>query len=48
MKLGTFVYENQIYNLDYMVSEEVKELLRNVEMHKEENFKAGDVFTIKQ
>ena len=29
MKLGTVVYENKIYNLDYMRKEETKPLLEN-------------------
>lgn len=31
MKLGTVVYENKIYNLDYMSIEEMKELLEKIE-----------------
>ena len=34
MKLGTVVYENKIYNLDYMTSEEVETLLKKVENDK--------------
>ena len=28
MKLGTVVYDNKIYNLDYMTTDEIKQLLR--------------------
>lgn len=31
MKLGTVVYKNKIYNLDYMTSEELKNLLNEIE-----------------
>lgn len=31
MKLGTIVYENKIYNLDYMSIEEMKALLEKIE-----------------
>lgn len=34
MKLGTIVYENQIYNLDYMTSEEIKDLINLIEKDK--------------
>ena len=30
MKLGTVVYANKIYNLDYMSIEEMKELLQKI------------------
>ena len=30
MKLGTIVYEEKIYNLDYMSSEEIEGLLKKV------------------
>lgn len=39
MKLGTVVYNNKIYNLDYMTSEELKELLKNIETDKKDSFK---------
>ena len=35
MKLGTMVYNGEIYNLDYMNSEEIKNLLYKVESDKE-------------
>ena len=38
MKLGTVVYQNKIYNLDYMSLEEMKELLEKIEKEKELNF----------
>ena len=31
MKLGTVVYDNKIYNLDYMTAEEMKQLLKKIE-----------------
>lgn len=31
MKLGTVVYGNKIYNLDYMSAEEMKILLKTIE-----------------
>lgn len=34
MKLGTVVYENKIYNLDYMTTEEMKQLLTKIESDK--------------
>jgi hypothetical protein len=37
MKLGTVVYNNKIYNLDYMSSEEVQELLKKIEAEKKES-----------
>lgn len=41
MKLGTVVYENKIYNLDYMSIEEMKELLTKVESEQKSAFKAA-------
>ena len=34
MKLGTVVYENKIYNLDYMTTEEMKQLLVKIDSDK--------------
>ena len=34
MKFGTMVYEDEIYNLDYMTADEIKELLKKVESDK--------------
>ena len=34
MHLGTVVYENKIYNLDYMSIEEMKELMKRIEEDK--------------
>ncbi len=34
MKLGTVVYDNKIYNLDYMTTEEMKQLLGKIESDK--------------
>lgn len=34
MKLGTVVYDSKIYNLDYMTTEEMKQLLNKIESDK--------------
>lgn len=34
MNLGTIVYEHEIYNLDYMTDEELKQLIQVVEDRK--------------
>ena len=34
MELGTIVFENKIYNLDYMKTEELKQLLEKIEEEK--------------
>ena len=39
MNLGTVVYKNKIYNLDYMNTEELKELLAKIEEEKKNSFK---------
>lgn len=39
MKLGTVVYENKIYNLDYMTIEEMKNLLKNIEQDQNSSLK---------
>jgi hypothetical protein len=39
MKLGTVVYDNKIYNLDYMTTEEMKGLLSKIEADKKANIK---------
>lgn len=39
MKLGTVVYENKIYNLDYMSIEEMKTLLEKIESEQKVAFK---------
>ncbi len=41
MKLGTVAYEDKIYNLDYMSSEEIKNLLQKIENSKDRNFEQG-------
>lgn len=41
MKLGTIAYEDKIYNLDYMSSEEIKNLLQKIEVSKNKNFEQG-------
>lgn len=38
MKLGTVVYDNKIYNLDYMTAEEMKQLLKKIEDDKKSSF----------
>lgn len=38
MELGTIVYDNKIYNLDYMKTEELKNLLNIIEDEKEKCF----------
>ena len=38
MKLGTVVYDNRIYNLDYMTTEEMKQLLEKIEGEKKFGF----------
>jgi hypothetical protein len=38
MKLGTVVYENKIYNLDYMTIDEMKILLQKIESDKKTSF----------
>ena len=45
MKLGTVVYENKIYNLDYMSIEEMKTLLEKIESEQKLAFKeaANDI-----
>ena len=45
MKLGTVVYEGKIYNLDYMNSNEVEELLNKIEQKKEKDFIQGQKIT---
>ena len=39
MELGTIVYDNKIYNLDYMKTEELKNLLNTIEEEKEKCFR---------
>jgi hypothetical protein len=38
MNLGTVVYKGKIYNLDYMKTEELKELLNKIEEEKKQSF----------
>lgn len=45
MKLGTVVYEGKIYNLDYMDTREVEELLKKIETQKESDFSQGKNIT---
>lgn len=39
MKLGTVVYANKIYNLDYMSIDEMKDLLKRIETEQVSAFK---------
>lgn len=41
MKLGTIVYEEKIYNLDYMSSEEIEGLLKKVVNKRKEYIMQG-------
>lgn len=41
MKLGTVVYDEKIYNLDYMTAEETQNLLKKIEEEKRKNFIQG-------
>ncbi|MBR1539937.1 MAG: hypothetical protein IJ629_01970 [Clostridia bacterium] len=45
MKLGTVVYEGKIYNLDYMNTNEVEELLKKIEKNKISEFSQGKNIT---
>lgn len=45
MKLGTVVYEGKIYNLDYMNTNEVKELLNKIEQEKSNEISQGKKIT---
>ena len=45
MKLGTIVYEGKIYNLDYMDTIEMEELLKKIENQKESDFSQGKRIT---
>ena len=45
MKLGTVVYEGKIYNLDYMNTNEVKELLNKIEEQKNTDISQGKKIT---
>lgn len=38
MKLGTVVYNNKIYNLDYMTTDEMMELLKIITKEKKQSF----------
>ena len=38
MNLGTVVYKNKIYNLDYMKTEELKKILDEIEQEKKKSF----------
>ena len=38
MKLGTVVYNNKIYNLDYMTTDEMMELLKRISEEKKQSF----------
>ena len=45
MRLGTVVYNGKIYNLDYMNTSEVKELLNKIEQQKETEISQGKKIT---
>jgi hypothetical protein len=45
MKLGTVVYEGKIYNLDYMNTKEVEELLKKIDEKKTQEFSQGKKIT---
>lgn len=45
MKLGTIVYEGKIYNLDYMNTNEVQNLLKKIEKKKDSEFSQGKKIT---
>lgn len=47
MKLGTISYNGEIYNLDYMNSEDVKKLLSEVECDKKEKLNDTEYFNDK-
>ena len=38
MKLGTVVYDNKIYNLDYMTTDELNELQKKIDESKSSIF----------
>ncbi|MGN1298488.1 MAG: hypothetical protein ACI4UE_00670 [Candidatus Scatovivens sp.] len=41
MKLGTISYEEKIYNLDYMSSEEIESLLNKIINKRKQNITLG-------
>lgn len=41
MKLGTIAFEEKIYNLDYMTSEEIESLLKQVANKRKEYMQEG-------
>ena len=41
MKLGTLAYEEKIYNLDYMNSKEIEELLKKIVNDKKNTIEEG-------
>ena len=45
MNLGTVVYDGKIYNLDYMESEEIENLLKKIEENKAEEFSKAKKIT---
>ena len=44
MELVKIVYDNEIYNLDYMTSEEIKKVLDSVEEEKRKHISQGKNF----
>lgn len=47
MKLGTIAYNGEIFNLDYMNSEEIKKLLNEIEHDKNEKLNDTKYFNDK-
>ena len=42
MKFGTISFNNKIYNLDYMNSDDMTKLKESINLEIEENFKKGE------
>ena len=43
MKLGTIAYNGQIYNLDYMNSDEIKIILEEIEKNKDKKISDSEI-----
>ena len=48
MKFGTTFFNNKIYNLEYMNSEEIKGLLSQIEKDNDEKFKEIETIVMKK
>ncbi len=48
MKFGTTSFNNKIYNLEYMNSEEIKDLLNQIEKDNDEKFKEIETMVMKK